>query len=76
MVKVKVMGKVKIRFMVKVMVMDIVLETQIRFPKNLVKIRQAGAWAGTEKVPLTLRKVPLTHFLCLANKEQRGSGGF
>ena len=42
-VKVKVMGKVKIRVMVRVKVMGMVLDTQIRFPENLVKIRQTMA---------------------------------
>ena len=39
----KVKVKVKIKIKVKVMVM--VLGTQIRFPENLVRIRQAGASA-------------------------------
>ena len=37
--KVKVIIKVKVKVMVRVMVPG----TQIRFPENLVKIRQAGA---------------------------------
>ena len=39
MVKVKVNVTIK----VKVMLMVMALDTQIRFPENLVKIRQAGA---------------------------------
>ena len=41
MVKVKVKVKVKVNAQIKVMVM--VPGSQIRFPENLVKIRQAGA---------------------------------
>ena len=42
-VKVKVMVKVKVKVKVNVKVMVMVVDTQIRFPENLVKIRQAGA---------------------------------
>ena len=42
-VKINVIGKVNIRVMVTVKFMDIVLDIQIRFPKNRVEIRQAGA---------------------------------
>ena len=37
------MVKVKVKVKVKIKVMLMVLGTQIRFPGNLVKIRQAGA---------------------------------
>ena len=35
--------KVKVPIKVKVMLMVIVLDTQIRFPENLVKVKQAEA---------------------------------
>ena len=41
--EVKVVVQVKVKFKVKVKVFVVVLGTEVRFPENLVKIRQAGA---------------------------------